>query len=230
MKTNAALLAVTLVAFLASSLFAQDNASTLIYFEGRVDVLGRESGQRKAVKGMKIEEGEAVRTLADAVAVVLLPDGSRLKLREQTLLRLSRFTKGESGRTTRLDLISGSVFTKVAKLGVSDQFTLQAATAVAGVRGTEFFTAHAPKGPSGGEDVWLCVNEGEVAVKGAEGPEARVKAGEGIQVKGGKEVTPPKPYPWTKNLNWNMEDSKGKLKDKTRLDRLYADPAGVPYD
>lgn len=210
--------------------FAQETEAILIHLEGRVDILGKDSGQRRGTKGMTLKEGEGVRTLGDGLAVLALPDGSRLKLRESSFMRLTQFTRGNLGRVTKLDLIGGSVFTKVAKLGASDQFTLMAASAVAGVRGTEFFTAHGPKRPDGSEDVWLCVNEGEVEVKGAGGPEAKVKAGEGIQVKAGKEVTPPKAYAWTKNLNWNMDAGKGAVKDRTRLEKIYGDPAGVPYD
>ena len=70
--------------------------------------------------------------------------------------------------------------------------------------------------------VWLCVNDGtvEVAIAGTD-DSVLVNEGEGINILGGKELTDPEAYAWTKDLNWNTDPSAGNVKDETSLESAY---------
>lgn len=220
-----------LASLLLSLSLAYAGEAQFTWVQGRVEVLDADGKARRGEKGKPIAEGETVRSGTDGGAIVELEDGSRMKLREGSSLKLTRYKLQEGARKTSLELLGGAVFSKVAKLGVDDRFTLQVATAIAGVRGTEFFASFGRKvGGAAAADVWLCVNEGAVEVKAEGDKGVAVKAGEGIVVPEGKTVTPPRPYAWTKGLNWNMDPAKGEVRDRTRLDKLYRDPREVHYD
>ena len=126
----------------------------------------------------------------------------------------------------------GSLFAKIRKNVGKDtskgQFRIQTKSAVAGVRGTEFFTSYGTKA----NDVWLCVNEGLVEVKPADGQKGKsvlVKEGEGIAVTG-KGISKPRPLPWTKNLNWDMDPKSKDLVNKVDIESAYTDLLDQDYD
>jgi hypothetical protein len=57
-----------------------------------------------------------------------------------------------------------------------------------------------------------------------------VKAGLGVNIVGGVKLTTPRPYPWTRKLNWNVDPAAGKVADATNLDQAYADLLDQDYD
>jgi hypothetical protein len=68
-------------------------------------------------------------------------------------------------------------------------------------------------------DIWLCVNDGTVEVMIPEtGDSILVNEGEGINILGGRALTAPEAYEWTKDLNWNTDPDAGNVKDETDLD------------
>jgi hypothetical protein len=98
------------------------------------------------------------------------------------------------------------------------------------VRGTEFFVAYG-KTIDAKPDVWLCVNSGAVEVTIPDtGQTVVVKQGLGINIVGGAHITSPKPYPWTRKLNWNIDPRSGKVDDYTSLDQAYSDLLNQDYD
>lgn len=202
-----------------SSPAAEAKGARLVHAAGRVTVAGQ-----AAAAGSALAEGQVVATAGGATAVIELADGSRLKLRESS--RLSVSTPKPGVVEARLEL--GSVFAKVAKR-VERSFRVRTPSAVAAVRGTEFFTAFG-RGGAGAADVWVCVNEGAVELsteKSADG--VLVPAGQGVLIKAGVELTKPKAYDWTKRLNWNMDDAKGGVADGTSLDGAYSDLLDQDY-
>jgi ferric-dicitrate binding protein FerR (iron transport regulator) len=210
---------------LAASASAAEHA-TLVHATGDVTVEAAGAG-RLAKAGASVPDGGSVATAAGATAILELPDGSRLKLRESSRLKLS-LPKTRSPQT-EVTLSLGSVFAKVMKRLPGAEFRVRAGTAVAAVRGTEFFTAFGRKAKKGkGDDLWVCVGKGVVDVS-AGGKSRPVKEGEGVLIPGGKEVTKPKFYPWTKELNWNMDAAQGEVADKTKLDSAYTDPLDEDY-
>ena len=182
------------------------------------------AGKTSAVKtGFELKGGDEVQTGKDAYALVTLDDGSKMKLRSDSAVSLAK-----DGALTEIFLRLGGVFTKVKKRAQGQGgFHVRTPNAVAAVRGTEFFTAYGRK-KHRGTDLWLCVNEGAVEVSASK-KSVLVKAGSGIVIKGGSDLTAPEAFEWTKTLNWNMDPEKGKLEDKTSLDGAYSDLLDQDY-
>lgn len=204
---------------LAASASAAETAR-LAHVAGPVSVEAK-----PAAAGTAVPDGASVVTGAGATAILELPDGSKLKLRESSRLKLTLPAKGKPHTDVTLSL--GSVFARVMKRQAGAEFRVRAGSAVAAVRGTEFFTAFGRKAKKG-DDVWVCVGKGLVDV--SSGGRARpVKEGEGVLIPSGKDVGKPKFFEWTKTLNWNMDPEKGEVADGTKLDSAYADLLDQDY-
>lgn len=190
------------------------------YVSGEVHV-----GEAKAIVNQAVQDGQTVRTGADSTAIIAFADGSRIKLNPMTRLKLDSLKSG-----TELALESGAVFSQVRKQKTPGKFIIRTKTAVMGVRGTRFFTAYG-KAEGKGADVWMCVDEGAVEVESSGGGKAGkvvVQEGQGVFVPFGKAVTPPRPYEWTRKLNWSMEPEKGDIIDRTKIE--YKDLLKRYYD
>ena len=197
----------------------------LVHAAGGVTIESKEGG-RPARTGAPLENGESVTTAAGAVAVVELPDGSRLKLRESS--RVAVTLPGPKSDETEAFLAFGSVFAKVSKR-LGQKFNVRTPSAVAAVRGTEFFTAYGrAKGKS--RDLWVCVNEGAVEIETSKSKKGLlVPAGQGVLIKSGLDLTKPQAYDWTKSLNWSMDADKRPVEDTTNLDGAYSDLLDQDY-
>lgn len=186
---------------------------------GKATVSGR-SGSRPAKAGEAVADGETVKTGPKSSAIVEYADGSRVKLRADSALKL--LVPGEPSGPEGGLLTMGGVFARVAK-GSTGHFRMRTPTAVASVRGTEFFTAYG-RSSDGGRDLWVCVGKGAIDLKADGSPEPMVvKEGEGVLLPGGRKTTKAQRYEWTKSLNWAMDASEGDMTDSTNLDSAYAD-------
>ncbi len=215
--------------FAAGPSFAADSktpSARLIHASGDVTVESKDGG-RLGKSGQTLAEGDAVTTAAGAVAVIELPDGSRLKLRESSRLAVS--LPGPRSAVTEAFLSFGSAFANVSKRLAGQQFNVRTPTAVAAVRGTEFFTAYG-RGKGKSRDLWVCVNEGSVMLETSKSKKGLlVPAGKGVLIKSGVDLTAPQAYDWTRALNWNMDAESGPVEDKTDLDGAYADLLDQDY-
>lgn len=198
----------------------------LAYASGDVTIQSK-GGGRLGATGAALADGDAVSTGEGAAAVVETADGSRLKLRGSSRLVLT--LPAPRSPATEILLSFGGVFAKVTKRRLGEEFRVRTPTAVAAVRGTEFFTAYG-RGAGKSKDLWVCVNEGAVEVKtDASRQGLSVPAGKGVLIKSGLELTKPQAYDWTKKLNWNMDPKDGALEDKTNLDAAYSDLLDQDY-
>ncbi len=204
------------------------------YVSGLAELYENNKKLSKLAVGQEINLGQVIKTGSNSLVVVALEGGSLLKLKESSELRFDQFTgsAAQANRKSSFTLLGGGLFSKVSKLVGSETFNVQTPTMVAGVRGTSFFIAYGKKAAKEeSEDLWLCVNEGNVEVGTTSSPQkVMVKPGEGIIVPGGKKVTKPKPYAWTKNLNWNFDTTSGELTDKTKMESMYQEPLDFHYD
>lgn len=227
MTTIRALLLVPLLA--AQPLLAADvnpPAARLVHVSGDVTVESKEGG-RLGKTGMVLAPDESVTTAVGAVAVIELPDGSRLKLRESS--RLAVTLPGPRSAVTEAFLSFGSAFAKVSKRLAGQRFHVRTPSAVAAVRGTEFFTAYG-RAQGNARDLWVCVNEGAVMLETSKSKKGLlVPAGKGVLIKSGVDLTAPQAYDWTRDLNWNMDAESGPVEDKTDLDGAYADLLDQDY-
>jgi ferric-dicitrate binding protein FerR (iron transport regulator) len=213
--------ATLLAALLPASVSALSGA--VVYTEGPVTL--RSGGtSHDAQIGDAIGQGDSIVTGPQALAVIDLANGTTLKLREKTTLAVDSI-----GDATTVTLNAGGVFTSIAHK-LAGTFSLKATHTVAGVRGTQFFVAYG-RTIDAEPDLWLCVNQGIVQVDLPDaGQTELVKAGLGVNIVGGVKLTVPRPYPWTRKLNWNVDPAVGKVGDATNLDQAYADLLDQDYD
>ncbi len=207
----------------ATSLVAAD-AGKLTFVSGTVEVNGGK-GWQKASLGAIVNEADKIRTGGKGTVIISLKSGATLKLKSDSQIVLSAV-----GAATTIDVEGGSVFSKVDRKTAGQTYKIRAQTMVAAVRGTEFYFAYGQK-KKAKADLWLCVNEGQVNVTDSSTKsEVNVNAGEGIVIPTDKAIPKPKPYAWTKKLNWNMDAEKGDVEDKTSLKGAYKDLLKNNYD
>lgn len=205
-----------------SQIMPVQGQSTISYFEGDVLVeRGRE--QIAAEFGLELFEEDLVVTKRSSLVILDLDHGHRIKLRENSSIKLE-----DLSRETSIALKSGSVFSRVDRL-MTGQFNIHTESVVAGVRGTEFFMAYGET-IDNKADLWLCVNKGTVEVSLTEsGDSVLVNEGEGINIPGGSALTAPQDYAWTKSLNWNTDPEEGDVRDTTDLKGIYSDLGSQEY-
>lgn len=216
------ILALATAALVAGNLTA--DAGKLTFVSGTVEVNGGK-GWQKASLGAIVNEADKVRTGAKGTVIISLKTGATLKLKSESQITLSAV-----GKATSIEVEGGSVFSKVDRRLAGQSYQIKAQTMVAAVRGTEFYFAYGNKKKTK-SDLWLCVNEGKVnVVDSATSSAVDVNAGEGIVIPTDKAIPKPKPYAWTKQLNWNMDAEKGEVEDKSSLKGAYKDLLKNNYD
>lgn len=200
-------------------------AAAVVHAAGKTTVTGR-AGSRPAKRGDALTDGETLKTGARSEAIVEYPDGSRVKLRADSAFKLEVPAERDGLKGGLLSI--GGAFARVAR-GKAGHFRLRTPTAVASVRGTEFFAAYGRHGDEG-RDLWVCVGKGaiDLAADGTPDPMV-VKEGEGVLLPGGRRTTKAQRYEWTKALNWAMDPAEGSTADATDLDAAYADLRDQDY-
>jgi hypothetical protein len=200
---------------------ALDGEMVYVYGEVRVH---RNDVAHSAEAGMPVGLGDVIATGPDAMAIIGLDGGAELKLRQNTSLALDSL-----GEEINVTLSRGGVFSRVTKR-LRGRYEVRTLTAVAGVRGTEFFVEYG-RTIDLHPDIGLCVNSGSVEVEVIDsGETVLVDAGKGINIIGGTRLTKPRFYPWTRKLNWNVDPARGEVIDTTDLDQAYGDLLDQDYD
>lgn len=106
--------------------------------------------------GKELLVGDVVRTAKASAAVLgFVQDSTLAELQAETEFVVGAYSKNQK----ELRVSKGNVWLKVSKLGAGESFTLTSPAAVAGVRGTTFYTAQVG-------DMWVtCHCEGAVDFK-----------------------------------------------------------------
>ena len=166
-----------------------------------------------------------IRTGSDSFAIISLDSGdAEIKLRENTVLAMDKL-----GDEIKIDLNAGGAFSRIVRK-LDRRYAVQTDVAVAAVRGTEFFVAYGRQIDEK-RDIWLCVNTGQVEVSiTTTGETVTVEEGKGINIVGGVTLTTPRPYAWTRGLNWNTNPEGGQVEDRTDLEQAYSDLLDQDYD
>jgi hypothetical protein len=207
--------------FMATASWATDGK--LIYAKGVVKINGK-----KIKKLEKINYGDKVYVGLNSIAVIKVNPNSTIKLKAKTEVIIQKPVNKKGKRVNSLYLSAGQAFIKVMG-NKTHGFEVKAKNAVMGVRGTQFFAALV-ENPDEEENVWMCVNEGQVIVQVADNKNpVLVNKGEGILINSDKNPIA-KQYEWTKKLNWKMEGKYKHIKDTTNLKDVYYDAEGFEYD
>jgi hypothetical protein len=143
--------------------------------------------------GMEVDTGDIVRTKSDSKVEITLVDASVLRLAEKTRVKIDKYLlEGAERKDGSMTLYRGKVRAVVSKASSGDapgKFEIHTPTAVAGVRGTDFFVFH-QLGVSG-----IMVTLGKVDVLNPNHPGSNqlVTAGNVVLVKDGERPQLPRP-------------------------------------
>jgi energy-coupling factor transporter ATP-binding protein EcfA2 len=139
---------------------------------GFVEVSFRGAGTWRAISNVpyRLEAQDRVRTGLQSAAMVVFPDGSRIKMGPNTSFTLTESDKG--GSALSLDLGAVHAWVRKALAGASRRFSVKTPAAVCSVRGTEFVVDVNDKNEMNVE-----VMEGVVAVRTLLGEELEIGDG-----------------------------------------------------
>ncbi len=138
---------------------AQQNIGKIVSIVGDVDITSIRGGGKFVPQiGATVTDDHRIRTGNRSYAELLLNEGSKLFVREVTVLNLSGLKMAEADPPTRVQVVTGKLRITMKKTFRSRSLVLRTPTAVAGVRGTDFGVV------AGRQETKLVVFEGQVEV------------------------------------------------------------------
>ncbi|MEE8575379.1 MAG: FecR family protein [Thermodesulfobacteriota bacterium] len=188
------LAAFVIVATLAATAVLAGMVGTVTDFEGRADIL--KSGEKRATpvsKGMEFDIGDIMRTKSDGKLEITFIDKSVMRLAPKTRLKIESYLfDGQNREEGVMKLFRGkarAIVTKASRGAKPGKFEVHTPTAIAGVRGTDFYVFH-DLGVSG-----IVVTIGIVELVNPDFPDSTqaVTAGNASIVKMGGAASPPRP-------------------------------------
>lgn len=147
---------------------------------GRVDITSPGESARPANQGDKIDASDIVRTKSDGRAEIRFVDGGIIQVAPGTRFKVSSYKIEEKETDGMLSLFRGKIRSIVPKImGRKKKLEVRTKTAVAGVRGTDFFVYY-QRGSSG-----AIFKEGEGYVYNINRPDEvmEIKAGQAMLVR-----------------------------------------------
>lgn len=122
-------------------LFAQDSApsATLAYYEDdtQIEVLDTAREPVEVYYGMELQPGDTVRTNATVAELQLDPNGSIIKLSQNTVFTVDELQRNEN-TSNKFSMAAGKMRAIAARAGLGNRYQVSTPSAVCGVRGTDF--------------------------------------------------------------------------------------------
>ena len=141
-------------------LFAQDAdpSATLAYYEDdtQIEILDSARVPVEVYFGMELQPGDTVRTNATIAELQLEPNGSIVKLSQNTVFTVDELQKDEN-TTNKFSMAAGKMRAIAARAGIGNRYQVSTPSAVCGVRGTDFGIIAIP-----GQEESAFVNQGVV--------------------------------------------------------------------
>ncbi|MDH5681570.1 MAG: FecR domain-containing protein [Spirochaetota bacterium] len=175
---------------------SKDRAARIKFLKGTVQ---RNSGAGWVSvhrSGTVLLQNDVLKTGGNGQVEIQFDDGSLLKLSKNSRISLKQYSYSRKGRKSNINLKSGSLFANVNKLRRKSDFKVSTVTAVAGVRGTQFFVSIDKK-----EKVKVEVYKGQVDVN-AKDKVVSVKSGQQTVVKKGSSPSKPKKIRTKRRVKW----------------------------
>jgi ferric-dicitrate binding protein FerR (iron transport regulator) len=172
---------------------AKDISIRIDRIAGTVEVMDPTGGHdhwRAAERFQDITAGWQLRTGASSKALLVFPMGNVVFLRENSLLTVDKLG-WKSG--TKLNLKNGGLVADLrSALSPGSEFSVESASALAAVRGTNFAVDYR-QDEQGNPFVWFCCYRGSVELSNSYGPPQLLDEGTFVTVKPGEAVKPPVP-------------------------------------
>jgi hypothetical protein len=172
---------------------------TFMLVKGKVLIVNDKGQPAEAKVSSKIFVGETVVTDADSRAKIIMSDRNVLNILPNTKMRIEKYNTAAGSKEVQLNLIEGKVRSNVGEKydNKSSKFEIRTATAVAGVRGTEFITSYDPATKT----TEVLTIHGQVIFKsvggpaGTDAPEVTVNKQEKSEQKGNSSPSKPAKVP-----------------------------------
>ncbi|MFK8138022.1 MAG: FecR domain-containing protein [Bdellovibrionales bacterium] len=147
MKTILSVASIMFIFSFAPSLYAKKSKGVFTVVKGKVEIL--RSGKKKARKarvGTKVFAKDTIIAAKNSRAKVIMVDKNILNISPESKLELAtyEFDKGKNKKKVILNLMYGKVRSTVKQKydGKKNLYRVKTPSAVAGVRGTDFFVGH----------------------------------------------------------------------------------------
>jgi hypothetical protein len=208
-----------IILIVTSSAFAQSGA--VMFIKGKAFV-----NNKQILVKAKFKYGDTFSTGEESMAIIKINPGLKIKLKENSVLKIQKPKKNKQGKTYSYALDAGEIFIKAQKSKINKHNFL-VKDSIMGIRGTLFFISDRNKDK---KNIWMCVNEGAVEVSvGNNKKTVLVNAGEGIQIDSNK-LPKVKQYNWTNDLNWIMKGTFDDINDLTDIQNINYDLESFDYD
>lgn len=132
-----------LLVFLFFQNLYSDEYGVFMVVKGKVRIENAQASTEAKVNS-KIQVGDTVVTENDSRAKIVMSDRNIINVSPNTKLKIEKYTNTESDKNVNLNLIEGKVRNDVEQKydNKNSKFEVRTATAVAGVRGTQFITSY----------------------------------------------------------------------------------------
>lgn len=140
-----------LVAFLIVFSFSISASADAIHgifmvVKGDVTVTNSKQQKQKVKVGDKVFPGDVVESATEARAKIVMSDRNVINISPETKLEIQKYENDGANKNVEMNLLQGKVRNNVEQKydGEKNKFLIKTPTAVAGVRGTQFFTSFDP--------------------------------------------------------------------------------------
>jgi hypothetical protein len=204
--------AVVFAALLLAPRLAPASTARVVEARGTVERVAGDGGALALERGATVHDGDLVRVGDGGHARLLVDDQAVIELSAGSELRLQ--TPRREGSTS-LRLLSGRIWARVSSLFGGNTVEVETPNAVAGVRGTSFFTE------VGGDETTVSVEAGSVEVASLAGERALIGASEQAVVSGRLLTRGMLDHAHFETLRGRFASrERGELFDRDGLDRL----------
>ena len=175
---------IILVLLFCTQMVSAAEYGIFLVVKGKVSIQGP-NGVTEAKLNSTIQVGETVVTEADSRAKIVMSDHRNIiNVAPDTKLKFEKYSNSKEDKNVKLKLIEGKVRSKVGEKydNRTSKFEIRTATAVAGVRGTDFITSY----DSATKTTEIVTFRGEVSFTSLAGNDSEVANGETVLVSKGE--------------------------------------------
>lgn len=131
---------ILVIMLFAQCVFAIDG--TFMVVKGKVRVENTK-GSVVAKVGTKVQEGDTIITEKESRAKIAMEDRNIINVSPETTFKITKYSNSKTDKNVQLNLIEGKIRNNVEEKydNKNSKFEVKTATAVAGVRGTQFITS-----------------------------------------------------------------------------------------
>lgn len=178
--------------------FADVIHGVFMVVKGDVSVKNTKQAKQKVKVGDKVFPGDVVETGIDSRAKIVMTDRNVINISPETHLEIQKYENAGDNKNVEMNLLQGKVRNNVEQKydGDKNKFIVKTPTAVAGVRGTQFFTSFDPATRiTSVVTLRGAVSLAPVSVSGALVKPVLIQKGESTTMSPGANPEPPKPMP-----------------------------------